>query len=235
MIRFLCFAACLLGLLTSVDASADWTCRTTVTAVVRGQKLRHVVHGNGVAKERPESERRSKVEAAKALHVKAVSLGKTLHDMVEVPLPSGKLEETTCHETTTITDMATGKPMKVPVGLKWNPGTTSPVKITDPSASGELWTCRGAIYFRLRFGEDLSPVDEFVSEKHGMAGPETAASSELTRILIERVRAKSNHLFGVKDSFVLDTRGGSNNATPVRCWQKTKKRQPDDWRGPTPW
>ena len=119
----------------------------------------------------------------------------------------------------------TGKPF-----LKWDPTATTPTVISD-----KQWTCRGAIYYRLRDENDLSPVEEFVLERNDLTGPDTAAESELRALLIAHAAVRASQLFGNAESFVLDTHQGSLDATPIRCWQKAKPPASVDWRGPTPW
>jgi len=120
----------------------------------------------------------------------------------------------------------------------WRNGTVPPDRRGWPAATqtpSSGMTCRGAVYFRIRDGADLSERYEKVLERSGLSGPVTAAETELRRALVEHARSKANALTGDADNAVLDTLGGAAEATPIRCWSGSKPGAPADWRGPTTW
>jgi hypothetical protein len=121
-----------------------------------------------------------------------------------------------------------GSTVKVPAALAWDPSKTN--------STGDAWTCRGAIYYHIRYGSgDYGPLIEHVDERSGLAGPETAATSELRKALLEHAKAHASRATDDERQFTLDTHQGSLDATPIKCWQRTKKGAPVDWRGPTAW
>lgn len=102
---------------------------------------------------------------------------------------------------------------------------------TPPSAL----TCRGAIYYRVRIGNDITPLAEHIEQRYGLAGPPSAAESELRRILFAHARADAVRIAGDSERLVLDTAGGTLDSTSIRCWHGSKPGAPVDWRGPTLW
>jgi hypothetical protein len=119
----------------------------------------------------------------------------------------------------------------VPAALAWDPskGTGSPPANT--------WTCKGAAYYRLRSGPDLTEVRETVLQRSGLPAPETAAESALRKSILEIVGAAAERFSGRDDAFTLDSMGGQLEPTPIRCWHDgaSKPGTPSDWRGPTTW
>lgn len=122
-----------------------------------------------------------------------------------------------------------GLPVQVPAALAWDPSKTPQTKIVD---SGGKWTARGAVYFRVRIGDDLSPEREITDELTGIDGPDSNAESVLRSWLLERARAAADASHGM---LVLDTKGGSLDPFSINSWQNTPKGVPVDWRGPTAW
>lgn len=115
----------------------------------------------------------------------------------------------------------------------WRNGDTPPDRSTWP---GQQWTCEGAVYYRLMYESgDIGQSLEKTHVMSGLSGPETAAQSVLRARLIEFARNDAARFAGGPERFVLDTQGGSMEATPIKCWTGTKPGAPVDWRGPTSW